>query len=159
LRNLHLHFTSLWSNISKTTVPYIQRGLSDFHVIKFEGHPLSVEKCNQMHAESVAFLDTTLRAEKTNQTNGINNIIVTHHVPTFKHYPPKYTGSILNEAFATDLDEFIESSGADYWINGHHHVATADFDIGKTKLISNQLGYVHHDEHRKFDTGKTLDIE
>jgi hypothetical protein len=56
------------------------------------------------------------------------------------------------------LNEFIESSGVDYWIYGHHHVATGNFDIGKTKPITNQLGYVHH-EHRKFDTGRALDIE
>jgi predicted phosphohydrolase len=40
LKNVHLHFTSLWSNISKKTAPYIQRGLSDFHLIKCEGHRL-----------------------------------------------------------------------------------------------------------------------
>jgi predicted phosphohydrolase len=159
LNDIHLHFTSLWSNISKTTAPYIQRGLTDFHVIKCEGQRLSGEKYNQMHAESVAYLEATFKAEKANETNGIKNVIVTHHVPTFQHYPAKYAGSILNEAFATGLDEFVESSGADYWIYGHHHASTGDFNIGKTKMVTNQLGYVHHNEHGAFDRGRTLDLE
>jgi len=112
-----------------------------------------------MHAESVAYLEAAFKTEKANETNGIKNVIVTHHVPTFQHYPAKYVGSILNEAFATDLNEFVESSGADYWIYGHHHAATGDFSIGKTKLVTNQLGYVHHNEHRAFDSGRTLEIE
>jgi predicted phosphohydrolase len=156
LNDIHLHFTSLWSNISKTAAPYIQRGLTDFQVIKCEGQRLSVEKYNQMYAESVAFLGAALNTEKTGQIKEIKNIIITHHVPTYQHYPAKYIGSILNEAFATDLDEFVESSGADYWIYGHHHATTGDFNIGKTKLVTNQLGYVHHNEHREFDTGKVL---
>jgi hypothetical protein len=51
-----------------------------------------------MHAESVAFLDAALKAEKANHNEGVKNAIVTDHGPTFQHYPTKYIGSILDEA-------------------------------------------------------------
>jgi predicted phosphohydrolase len=159
LTNTHLHFTSLWSNISKARAPYIQRGLMDFHVIKYEGRRLSVEQYNQMHTDSIAFLDAALKAEKTDHPKGVKNVIVTHHVPTFQHYPSKYIGSVLNEAFATNLDEFVELCGADYWVYGHHHAATGDFTIGRTKLVTNQFGYVHHNEHKSFNTSRILDLD
>jgi len=156
--NTRIHFTTLWSDISKNKAPYIQRGMTDFQVIKVEGKRLSIEKYNQMHSESLAFLDAALKAKNTKDSI-VRNIIVSHHVPTFQHYPREYLGSVLNEAFATDLDGFIESSCADYWVYGHHHAATNDFSVGRTKLVTNQLGYIRQDEHKAFDPGKTLDLK
>ena len=156
LDKTRLHFTTLWSNISKHKARYIERGMMDFRVIRDEGKRLSIEKYNQMHSESMAFLDSALKAE---QNNPARNIIVSHHVPTFQHYPKQYLESVLNEAFATDLDAFIEDSGADYWVYGHHHDITADFNIGKTKLVTNQLGYVHHNEHREFNAGRVVSFD
>lgn len=107
----------------------------------------------------MAFLNTALNTQVTNQDKKLKNIVVSHHVPTFQHYPKEYLGSVLNEAFATDLDGFIEASEADYWVYGHHHAATGDFNIGKTTLVTNQLGYVHHDEHEGFDGGRVLSFD
>jgi predicted phosphohydrolase len=154
--NFRLHFTTLWSDISASKAWNIERGLMDFHLIKFEGQRLSVEQYNRMHAESVAFLHSAVQG---NCKDDEKHIIVTHHLPTFQNYPAKYLGSPLNEAFATNLDGFIESCGADYWVYGHNHAATDDFLIGKTKLVTNQLGYVHHNEHSSFDSGRLIALD
>ncbi|MEO3407635.1 hypothetical protein AAFN85_27195 [Mucilaginibacter sp. CAU 1740] len=158
LNQIRVHFTTLWSKISKYKARYIERGMMDFRVIRDEGIRLSVEKYNQMHLDSLAFLNTALRNGEDDQKMHVKNIVISHHVPTFQHYPKQYLESILNEAFATDLDAFIEASGVDYWIYGHHHDGTPEFSIGKTKLVTNQLGYVHQDEHRSFDGGKSLSL-
>ncbi|MEY3412120.1 MAG: hypothetical protein RIQ70_808 [Bacteroidota bacterium] len=50
------------------------------------------------------------------------------------NYPAQYKGSILNEAFAVELFDLIESIGPDYWIYGHNHCNTNEFKIGKTTL-------------------------
>jgi len=152
---LNLHFTTLWSAISKNKKPEIERGLSDFHLISYEGRRLTVDVYNQMHAASVAFLNKAVSSVRESQSR---NVIVTHHVPTFRHYPPKYLGSVLNEAFATGLDEFIEARGADYWLYGHHHYPAGDFVIGNTKMITNQLGYVHLYEHGEFNNKKSFSL-
>lgn len=69
---------------------------------------------------------------------------VTHHVPTELNYPEMYKGSELNDAFVVELFDLIESSSADYWLYGHHHRIIPEFTIGKTKLITNQMGYVQN---------------
>ena len=81
-----------------------------------------------------------------------------YHVPTFVHYPEEYKGDVLNEAFAIELHDFIEPSGIEYWLFGHHHQNIADFKIGSTKMITNQLGYVKYNEYAGFDVGKTIEI-
>jgi predicted phosphohydrolase len=159
LKQVKIHFTTLWSKISKYKAHYIERGMMDFRVIKDEGRWFSVEKYNEMHSDSIVFLETALKVRGDNGNEDVRNIVVSHHVPTFQHYPRQYLDSVLNEAFATDLDALIEDSVADYWIYGHHHDATPEFGIGKTKLLTNQLGYVHQDEHSNFDCGKTITID
>lgn len=65
---------------------------------------------------------------------------------------------MLNEAFAVELFPFIENSGIDYWVYGHHHSNIADFTIGKTTVMTNQLGYVEYGEHILFDNAKTISV-
>ena len=79
------------------------------------------------------------------------NVIVTHHVPTFRNYPEKYKDSFINEAFAVELLDFIRTFAPDYWIYGHTHGNTPNFEIGNTKLRTNQLGYVKYEEQEDFD--------
>lgn len=144
-------FSTLWSKISPMYAWQIERGMSDFHVIRYKGKLFSYEDYNQLHEESILFVKETLEAK-----SAIKNIVVSHHIPTFQNYPAQYKGSVLSEAFAIELFDLIESDGPDYWIYGHHHSNVPDFTIGKTKMLTNQLGYVKYGEHVGFDDGKTL---
>ena len=81
---------------------------------------------------------------------GIPTVVVTHHVPTLMNYPSAYRNSPLNEAFAVELFDLIHDWGPDTWIYGHHHVNIPVFKIGQTKMLTNQLGYVHWHEHGSF---------
>jgi hypothetical protein len=74
------------------------------------------------------------------------------------NYPGIYKNSPLTEAFAVELFDLIEDSGAACWIYGHHHVSTPEFTIGQTKMLTNQLGYVHHREHGSFRGGAWVEI-
>lgn len=111
------------------------------------------ERYNELHADSIAFLEKELTAE----TN-LKKVVVTHHVSTLMNYPEQYKGSILNEAFAVELFDLIEATAPDAWIYGHTHGNTPDFEIGKTRLLTNQLGYVNYGEHQKFNTKKLITI-
>ena len=64
----------------------------------------------------------------------------------------------MNEAFATELFDLIEDSGPDYWIYGHTHHNSVDFGIGNTRLLTNQLGYVKHNEHQSFIAEKNFSL-
>ena len=151
--NIKFIFSTLWAKISPAHEWQIERSMSDFHVIKYNGHRFSSGQFNQLHDESRKFLNQELNIENPGKT-----IVVTHHVPTFMNYPEKYKGDILNEAFAVELFDLIEEKKPDYWIYGHSHNHATDFKIGKTQLLSNQLGYVKYQEHQYFNNSAIIDI-
>jgi 3',5'-cyclic AMP phosphodiesterase CpdA len=143
--DVKLLFSTLWSKISPGHQWEIERNLNDFHVIKHQGYRLSAERYNELHEESMAFIEQELA-----QVVDEKLVVVSHHCPTFMNYPPQYKGSALNEAFAVELFDTIAASAIDYWIYGHHHYNTLGFNIGNTKLLTNQLGYVQLGEHGLF---------
>lgn len=52
----------------------------------------------------------------------------------------------------------IESCGPGYWIYGHQHQNVPGFEIAKTKMLTNQLGYVQFGKHHLFDREKRIAI-
>jgi predicted phosphohydrolase len=137
-------FSTLWSAISPGNQWQIQQGMSDFQEISFHGNRFTAFEYNEQHINSLKFLNSEF------ERVGSKTVVVTHHVPTFMHYPEKYKGSILNEGFASEQFELIKRCGADYWIYGHHHGPVTGFTIGSTRLISNQLGYVSQNQNMEF---------
>jgi len=151
--NIDLVFSSLWSKISTANQWQIERSMSDFQVIKYNGSRFSAGQYNQLHAESMTFLKQELHHNYT-----AKKAVVTHHVPTFLNYPEKYKDDALNEAFAVELLDLIEDAAPDCWIYGHTHNNTADFEIGKTQLLTNQLGYVKYGEQIGYHNNKIIEI-
>lgn len=145
-------FSTLWSHIGPAQHGAVQQAMADFQVIKYKGKLFNPADYNEQHVLCSQFLKTEL-AIKMDRT-----IVVTHHVPTFLNYPEKYKNDVLNEAFASEQFDLIETCGANYWIYGHHHQSIPDFKIGTTTLTSNQLGYVKHLEHTKFNHAAALTI-
>jgi predicted phosphohydrolase len=150
---LKLVFSTLWSSISPVAQWKIEQQISDFQVIKYNGERFSSNQFNIFHEESKAFLVSELNRVDTHKT-----AVVTHHVPTFKNYPEKYSGSAFNEAFAVELFDLITNDGPNYWIYGHHHHNTNDFTIGNTMMVTNQLGYVKLNEHTSFRANKCYEL-
>lgn len=146
-------FSTLWSKISPANEWLIEKRISDFHVIKYNGYRFSSVQFNQLHKESLSFIKQELHHNYTGKT-----IVVTHHVPTYLNYSEKYRGDTLNEAFAVELFDLIEDKGPDYWIYGHSHHNTTHFEIGKTHLLTNQLGYVKYGEHKYFKNSVSLEV-
>jgi len=138
-------FSTLWSRINPAYQFQIERAMSDFHVIKDNGFRFSTDRFNQLHTDCINFIQPALDLAFDGKT-----IVVSHHMPTFMNYPPKFRGDVLNDAFAVELTELIKYTQPDYWIFGHVHVNLPDFNIGNTKLISNQLGYVSEGENTHF---------
>ncbi len=151
--NVKFIFSTLWSKIRPAYQWQIERGMSDFHVIKYNGHRFSADRFNQLHNDSLSFIEQELNKEKSGKT-----VVATHHVPTLLNYPEKYKGDVLNDAFAVELFDLIEAKGPDFWIYGHTHCNTTDFNIGKTQLLTNQLGYVKYNEHKDFSVKENIEI-
>jgi len=145
-------FSTLWTSIGDQYANDIKRGMNDFRVIKDDGLSLRPKKYNLLHEDCLSFIQKEL--EECNENE--KSIVVTHHVPTKINYPSKYKSSILNEAFAIELKDFIKKFKPDYWIYGHHHANRKDFQIGETQLMTNQLGYIDLQEHEGFNRARLI---
>jgi hypothetical protein len=87
------------------------------------------------HARSIRWLRGALAVPFAGST-----VVVTHHAPSLRSVAPPYSGDELGAAYASALDELVESSGACYWIHGHTH-HNERYRIGATTVLSNQRGY------------------
>ena len=102
---------------------------------------MTVADYNEMHRFCLNFIKKNV-AESTAK----KIVVVTHYLPTLQVVAPQHKGSPINSAFATELGDFIVDSRIDCWIYGHSHT-NINTQIGGTKIVCNQLGYVFHQEH------------
>lgn len=146
----HFIFSTLWAKIHQADEWIIRQSIRDFQRIRYQAGYFHPAHFNEQHRISLEFLTAqfALNIEK--------KIVVTHHVPTFLHYPEKYQGDIFNQAFGVELHDVIQTCGVEHWIYGHHHVNIPAFRIGNTELLTNQFGYKELGEHTLFDPGKII---
>ena len=154
IQGVRIIFSTLWTKIGSRNQQEIERRLTDFRKVKYKGKRFNTDVFNQLHLECLDYIKSQMQLAKSAST-----IVITHHVPTFLHYPEKYKESVLNEGFGVELSSWVASNGPDFWIYGHHHNNTPDFTIGKTLMLTNQLGYVERGEHKNFSRNRVLDIE
>lgn len=153
LEEVNIICSTMWTHISPVNELPISGMLNDFHEITNNGKRMTVADYNKMHVSDLSFLKDTIE-----KTKGKKTIVMTHHVPTFLNYPEQYKGHSLNQAFAIELYDFIETSGVKYWIYGHHHNNTANFNLGNTVMLTNQMGYVSAKENDTFRTDAVFEI-
>lgn len=150
---VELIFSTLWSHIGTIHRTIIEQGVTDFYCIKYKGRKFTPELFNMLHNRSLNFVQ-----EAVQKHPGAKKIVISHHVPSLKHYPVPFLHSEVNEAFAVDLDSYIETTDIRYWIYGHHHTNIPEFKVGKTSLVTNQLGYVRQGEHQYYKPACVLEI-
>jgi predicted phosphohydrolase len=145
--------STLWSHISPANEWDITRSMADFGAIRKAADRFTVADYNALHEQGRQFIEQAVANSRAK-----HKIVLTHHLPTFMNYPKKYLGDPLNEAFATEMHDYVATSGISYWLYGHTHSNTPDFTIGNTRLLTNQLGYVQYGENKHFDSGKCFTI-
>lgn len=145
-------FSTLWAKIPLEEAYPTERGVADFHRILYNGERLTWNKFNNEHEKCLAFIQKSVESSMAKHI-----IVVTHHVPSFRLSSPDFAGSTINGAFTVELEDYIQTNRVDYWIYGHSH-RNIDKQIGHTQCITNQLGYVFHDEHLTFDPEKIIEI-
>jgi predicted phosphohydrolase len=151
--NLRIIFSTLWTKISPEMSFFVKKGLNDYRIIRDGNLFFTVDRCNYLFDENISYIRKAVEIDDKKK-----NIVVTHHVPTYQNYPQEYLNSSINEAFATDLDDFIESANIHSWIFGHHHRNIPPFIIGGTNLLTNQLGYVKYAENKGFRADAVIEI-
>jgi Icc-related predicted phosphoesterase len=69
-----------------------------------------------------------------------DDVVVTHHLPSFKSVPRQFTGSSLNQFFVNDVEHVIDKLQPKLWVHGHTH-SLFDYNIGPTRVVANPFGY------------------
>ena len=141
---VRLVFTTLWSRIEKN-IAGVLLGMRDFKRIRYQGKLIGIDHYNGLHEVALEFLTNNLTANPQKP-----QIVVSHHLPSERCNATEFQGSALNEAFCVDLTDFVAQSGVDAWIYGHSHRNVEAFTIGRTQMLTNQLGYVQLGEHATF---------
>jgi len=146
------HGSTLWTDMHLADEFYINRGMSDFSIIKIDD---SFRKFNAHDSKLKHYAAMDYLKKNVNQ----GDVIITHHAPSFKSSLEYFIGSPLNPAFASDLSNFMLDYKPKYWIHGHMH-NTSDYTIGGTNILCNPRGYPTgvHNENSEFDVNKTFDI-
>jgi Icc-related predicted phosphoesterase len=137
-------FSTMWSKISRSNEKIIEQCVSDFKCIANNNRNLKAKDVNVYHEESFRFIQQSLTNKKC------RTVLVTHHSPSLLCNSAAHNNSPINEAFCADLTDFIEKSEVNFWIYGHSHFNQKPLFIGNTIMLTNQLGYVHINEHNEF---------
>lgn len=140
-------FSTMWTKLDLIESFFFQQSLSDFNVIK----NLTPTKYNYLHEKSMEFIASELNKENPNK------IVVTHHVPTFIHRNKSHNNG-LDAAFYVENFNLIYDTKPTYWVYGHNHYNINQFKIKKTKLVTNQLGYLNNGVDEKFNSNKILKL-
>lgn len=143
--------STLWSHIPQIYEKYTEKSVSDFYRIRYYDKKLTAVDFNKLHEHCLDFIK-----ESVNGSDAKHKVVVTHHVPSNMLTSTEFIGSYINGAFTVELCDYIENSGIDYWVYGHSH-RNIDAEIGSTKCVTNQLGYVYQ-ENTNFKLDKFFEI-
>lgn len=152
VENVDFIISTLWAKIPLEEAYLTERGVSDFHRILCNGETLTWDNFNREHDKCFSFIQN-----EVSKSIAEHIVVVTHHVPSFQLVAPEFFRSKINGAFTVELEEYIKHSPVAYWIYGHSH-RNIDKVIGKTQCVTNQLGYVSHNEHLTFDLEKIIEM-
>lgn len=147
-----LILSTLWSYIRIEEAFATQMRVNDFRRIRCGDKPLDWVRFDEEHHRCFLFLNDRIK-----ESTAKHIVVVTHHLPSFALLPAEFKGSSINGAFVVDLDGFVAASPVEYWIYGHSH-RNIDMQIGETRCLSNQFGYVQAGEHCGFDQTKAITL-
>lgn len=103
-----------------------KRFLNDFYMIR--------------GLEPWVYEQSNLFRELLRQQLRSGDVVVTHHLPTWKSVHKRYAGSDLNAFFVNDVSALIDERQPRLWIHGHTHTA-CDYKQGQTRVVANPRGY------------------
>ena len=138
-----------------------RHGMNDFACIKIkEGNKQTgyrkrrwlPEDAIRAHKETLFTITETVRVPHEGPT-----IVVTHHLPHPLCVDPAFKAHVLNPAYMTNLDMYIEEYDIDVWCHGHTH-SSVDLEVHNTRILCNPRGYVGHELNKDFDERFTFEV-
>ena len=120
--------------------------MNDYRLIyRTQAERLHPSDTTGMHEAARLFLEAELSRPHDGPT-----VVMTHHPPSGRSIAGRYAEDDLSPAYASNLDEIVENSGAALWLHGHTHVSQ-DYWIGSTRVVCNPRGYAGYELNPDFD--------
>ena len=137
---------SLWSGFDllgrdqlKTAMKVAGERINDFRLIK-DASSKSTGRFKPYAAVQRYKASRMLLADELKKGNPEKTIVITHFPPCREARHPGFPEDELTCYFTANCGALITQHQPAAWIYGHNHWS-ADFHIGKTRLVSNQMGY------------------
>ena len=139
LNDVHFFGGTMWTDFDGSNQNAMRNAwaaMNDFRqILSTSGQFLLPSDTVKMHNIFKEQLITWLEKNRSKK-----RVVISHHAPV-KNPNTKHGSSNLQPAFnSLDMVEIIEKYQPDLWIYGHTHECD-DQKIGKTRIISNQMGY------------------
>mgnify|MGYP000429725692 CR=1 FL=1 len=132
--------------------------MHDYRVIRFNQggrfRKLTVGDTVRLHSEAILFLKQQLATSKTNNQDVV---VISHHAPKAQSLMPEYKADKLSPVYASNLDAILHEFSPQLWIHGHTHY-DVDYQVGKTRILSNQRGYVPEERVKTFNENFLIEI-
>lgn len=154
-KGLRIFGSTLWTDFDLFGRPdfamrMAERGMNDFRLIKVGPRPFHPIDAQADHRRSLAALKEQLLL-------GPIDVVMTHHTPSKLSIHGRYAADEVSPAYASNLDEFVKTSGVKLWTHGHvHH--TSNYELGDTKIRTNPRGYVRYEENSEFDPQLIIEV-
>lgn len=134
---------TMWTNFKSgnaTSMRNAQVGLNDFRYIRNNEEVFTPKASIEQHQQFIVALEQWVAKRSPDP-----NVIITHHAPVINPRS-QYLFSQLEPAFVSyEMTCYIEKYEPALWIYGHTHECDVQC-VGKTRIISNQLGYPRHSD-------------
>ena len=88
--------------------------MNDYAQILYNKRRIIPQNINNEFERNLAFIK-----QSVSESDAEKIVVVTHHLPTFAAIEDRHKGSVLNDAYATELGDFIADSRISAWIYGH----------------------------------------
>lgn len=146
---VHFFGGTMWTyfnGMDRAAMEYAEQGMNDYSQIMLpNGQFLRA-------SDTVAFHMSFVENLKRWFENGLTGkrVVITHHAPLINPHS-KHSSSLYMPAYnSLDMLPIIEKYQPELWVYGHTHECDNQM-IGKTRIISNQHGYLSYGKCAGFD--------
>lgn len=126
--------------------------MNDFAIVSLKGRRFTPADSIALHESSRSWLRDQLA-----EPFGGSTVVVTHHAPSARSVPRRFTTDPLTPAFASDLEDLLDGTRAAIWIHGHMHDPAA-YEINGSRVICNPRGYPGEVATGRFEPSLCVDV-
>ncbi|WP_341936859.1 hypothetical protein [Marinimicrobium sp. C2-29] len=131
-----------------------ERSITDFSLIQTrDGDWFTPRDAVDRFEESPRYLETELSNSDPEST-----VVVTHFPPGLDTRNQNFGVDTISAYFQANVDHIVDRYQPALWVYGHNHFSN-DLRRGRTRLVSNQLGYPSETGRiPKYNARKTIEL-